>query len=200
MLAIACALCIPLPAAAARRVLVVSNVENDARIDRVREAIAYWREVFTGLDLEPELIDTGVAVKPSGARAIENFAWQISRLAGRLPENTDQPPPPAELLALDSDVVILLSTQPLLPFARPLAERRRYLVAIPRARATGDSGPDPNVIAHELGHVLGLEHGDDATALMCEPCPSASGSDADFRPLSAGDRARLIELYGKRAP
>ena len=194
------ALGIAFPAAAAPRVLVLSPVASDARIERVREAIAYWKDVFADLGLEPPLIDAGVAIKPAGARAIENFAWQISRLAGRLPEDPEQPPPPRELLALDADVVVLLSGQPLLPFARPLTDGR-YLVAIPRALdVEQDSGGDRNVIAHELGHVLGLRHGADPKALMCEPCPTAGAGDAQFRPISDADRARLIELHGSREP
>ena len=94
-LAILSALAVVPPAAAARRVLVVSPTENDARIALVREAIVYWNGVFAELKLEQPLIEAGVVVKPAGVRAIENFAWQISRLAGRLPDGMDGPQPPA---------------------------------------------------------------------------------------------------------
>jgi hypothetical protein len=189
------------PTPAARRVVVVSPGAEDPRIARVGEAIEFWRDVFAELGLAEPLVEGGVLVQPAGARALENFAWQISRLAGRLPEGSDGPSPPPELLAIDGDVVVLLSVQPLLSFTRPLPAPGRYVVAIAAARESApDSHPDRNVVAHELGHVLGLRHGNDPTALMCEPCPIVEGGlDAPFRPLTAADRERLVELHG-RAP
>ena len=71
-------------AAPARRVLVVSTIAGDSRLEAVREAIAFWRDIFAELDLAPPLVEAGVVVAPPGTRAIENFAWQISRAAGPL--------------------------------------------------------------------------------------------------------------------
>ncbi|MBK7831714.1 MAG: matrixin family metalloprotease [Gemmatimonadetes bacterium] len=57
-----------------------------------------------------------------------------------------------------------------------------------------------NVIAHELGHVLGLEHNGDATTLMCgrpascRPVDFASGN-ARFFPLTAEDERRLTRRW-----
>jgi matrixin len=188
------------PASSARHVLVVTSDAGDARIELVREAILFWRDTFAELDLEPPLVEAGVVVAPPGLRPLENFAWQTSRAAGRLPEGVSGPPAPPELLALDGDVVVLLSKQHLLPFARPLLpDSARYLVAIPAARDTQPAGVARNIIAHELGHSLGLRHGDDPTSLMCEPCSTAPADGGPaFRPLTAAHRARLVELYRSR--
>jgi hypothetical protein len=189
------------PAVAARRVKIVTPDADDPRVPWVHDAIAFWRDTFAELGLEPALVGAGLVVAPPGERAMENFAWQISRAAGRLPDGVAGPPPPPELLALDGDVVVLLSSQRLMPFARPfLPDSGRYLVAIPAVRREAQpAGVARNVIAHELGHSLGLRHGEDPASLMCEPCPGATvEGDGTFRPLTNKDRARLVELYGSR--
>ena len=86
-----------------RRVVVVSPSAEDSRIAPVREAIDFWRVTFAELELSAPLVESDILVRPAGTRAIENFAWQISRLAGRLPDDAaDGPTPPPELLAIGS--------------------------------------------------------------------------------------------------
>jgi len=57
-----------------------------------------------------------------------------------------------------------------------------------------------NVVAHELGHAIGLPHNDDPRLLMCgrpAPCrPDAFTSETPhFFPLSAAEKERLQKLY-----
>ena len=57
-----------------------------------------------------------------------------------------------------------------------------------------------NVIAHELGHAIGLRHNADATKLMCgrpAPCrPDAFAADTPrYFPLTAEEKARLLAMY-----
>ena len=61
-----------------------------------------------------------------------------------------------------------------------------------------------NVIAHELGHAIGLGHNDDPAMLMCgrpAPCrPDAMQSDTPrIFPLTAGEREELRRMYSPRA-
>ena len=55
------------------------------------------------------------------------------------------------------------------------------------------------VVAHELGHVLGLEHNAESHTLMCGPCQplTAEPDETGFLPLTESDRTRLLELYGE---
>lgn len=60
-----------------------------------------------------------------------------------------------------------------------------------------------NVIAHELGHAIGLGHNADPTMLMCgRPAPCRPGlfasQTARYFPLSAADRTSLLAMYPAR--
>ena len=65
------------------RVLVVGSDETDARIPQTHEAIEFWNRTFVDLGLEPVLIDARVVLASPVTRTLENYAWQISRRAGR---------------------------------------------------------------------------------------------------------------------
>ena len=69
----------------------------------------------------------------------------------------------------NGDVIIVLSDDAgFNPFAFPSPALRKVLVAIPSLRKYPFwPAAARNVVAHELGHALGLDHNDDATSLMC---------------------------------
>jgi hypothetical protein len=185
------------PSDAARVVVVVSG-EDDARIGAVREAVGFWNATFEDLGLEPALRAPDVLAAWPSIRALENYAWQISRRAGRASAGALEPPPPAELVGLDAEVVVLLSAQRLMPFAWPLAGTRRHFVAVAVDAEDARRGGMLRVIAHELGHTLGLRHDrGNSAALMCMPCDrAAKDPGATLPPLGPRERARLLELHG----
>ncbi len=141
----------------------------------------------------------------AGLRPFENYAHQLSRLAGRLHASGPGPAPPEALFAVEAEVVVLLSVQNLMPFAWPYGEGGRYFVAVP----AGEERENVlrNVIAHELGHVLGLKHLAEPGVLMCQPCDTSTAISRDqaagpspataavdqprFLPLTDLDRERL---------
>lgn len=181
---------------------MLAPTHEDPRIALAREAIEFWKATFVDLGIPPVLREAEVIVASPNARALENYARRIHQRAGRPAAGSFEPLPPAELSALGADVVVLLSTQPIMPFAWPVKRDERHFVAIP---ADSPEEPDPpivtrNVIAHELGHTVGLRHHRDPRTMMCVPCRTESlrSGEREFLPLTKGDNARLIELHSGR--
>ncbi len=182
-----------------REVVIVTPDAGDERVTQTHDAVAFWNETLSDLDLGVRLRETDLVVA-SENRALENYARLISQRGGRLPRGAAGPQPPRELIDLGADVVVLLSRQPLMPFAWPLPGSTNYFVAIRAVepRRPGDDKVLRNVIAHELGHTLGLTHNRATATLMCGPCSSAAAEDnpLEWLPLTADDRARLRALHG----
>ena len=198
------ALAVALPAAGQgleRRLVVVVPEADDPRVEHTRAAIAFWNRTLADLELDVRMREVALVAGPPGMRAIETFARFVSQRGGRIPKGRDGPQPPPELTALGGDVVVLLSRQPLLPFAWPLIGSPDHLVAIRTARPgrPREGTVLRNVIAHELGHTLGLRHNRGGASLMCGPCSSlaARESHGGWLPLTSRDRALLRALHGK---
>ena len=199
-------LCLSSPAAAQnlseRQVIVIVADEGDPRVGYVRDAMMFWNRTLADLGLSVRLSEVELAVAPRGHRSIETFARFVSQRGGRVPKGVSGPQPPLELRELGGDVVMLLSVQPLLPFAWPLVGSPGYFVAIRsvQARRPNDNTVLRNVIAHELGHTLGLIHNRGGASLMCGPCSAlAVGSRPDgWLSLTDRDRSRLRQLHSSR--
>lgn len=184
-------------------VLVLVPSAADDRLASALEAVAFWNDRLAELGVETRFAEPRVVVESPVERAVENYARQVAQRATRLPAGDAEPPPPAALDDLGADVVLLLSRQDILSFAWPLPRvlPPRYLVVIRRVRGPYRTDPmvTKHVVAHELGHALGLDHNAEPHTLMCGPCqPLTAEPDATgFLPLTAGDRARLVELHGR---
>ena len=182
-------------------ILVVVPSAADDRLAPSREAIAFWNDRLVELGAATRFAAPRVVVESPVERALENYARQVAQRATRLPAGDSEPPAPAALVDLDADVVLLLSRQDILSFTWPLprVSPPRYLVVIRRVRGPYRTDPmvTKHVVAHELGHALGLDHNAEPHTLMCGPCqPLTAEPDATgFLPLTAGDRARLVELH-----
>ena len=183
-------------------ILVLAPSAADDRAAPSREAIAFWNDRLTELGLDARFAAPRVVVGSPVERAVENYARQVAQRATRLPAGDAEPPPPAALVDLGADVVLLLSRQDILSFTWPLPRTpQRFLVVVRKVggRYRTDPMVTKHVVAHELGHVLGLGHNAEPHTLMCGPCrPLTAEPDATgFLPLTAADRARLVELHGR---
>ena len=186
-----------------RTVVIFVPALDDDRLEPTHEAIAFCNETFTHIGLELHL---GTPVVVVGVpRSVETYARLIALRAGRLPVPEDlEPMVPSELNQLDADIVLVLSRQDIMSYAwkLPRIESGRHLVVIRQVRGPdrGDPMVSRHVIAHELGHTLGLLHNEDPHTLMCGPCQplTAESDNRGFLPLTDSERNALREWYTLR--
>jgi hypothetical protein len=182
-----------------RSVVIITPDESDGRFAAAREAVVFWNQTLSNLKLRPRLLETKVLVAPPISRRLETYTRQIWLLAGRPVPNGGGPTPPKELLELEGDIVVFFSKQVIFSFAWPFAGRTRYFIGIQTDSEAPLNYPNVsrNVIAHELGHALGLAHNGNTETLMCGPCQHLlywSGQPAFF-PLTPEERTQLAVLH-----
>ena len=177
------------------RVTIICRAD-DSRVPVVREALAHWNTEAARLGLRVHLDSATLVSGPlpedalrAAGRAMPWRALGILRLR-------------TALTSVEGDVVIALSRADLISFGVTTGTGRVGVIGLRPADRWPLSLPNAlrNVVAHELGHVLGLEHNADATTLMCgrpAPCrPSAYESDrARFFPLTASDEMALRKRW-----
>ena len=175
--------------------LTVVWLADDQRVRVVRDAVAYWNGLFGE-------IGTPFRLGPVSYAGGMIPADQLSAISNQFLSSGVRPELPANVEQTAGDIVVALSDGDFVSFGMRWPPRQKALVAIKSNTRypLGLGNVERNVVAHELGHAIGLGHNSDPAMLMCgRPAPCrpdvfASGTERFF-PLMDGEKAALRALY-----
>jgi hypothetical protein len=189
----------PVPASAAWTVvptIAIVSTENEARLPLVHEAVDFWNRSFAELGSAFRL---GEVTQTTGVFPVDELKVLSATVVSPRPLESR---PPEFMHSLSNNIVVALSEGDFVSFARRWPSMGKALVAIKTDRTWPLNLPNVarNLIAHEIGHAIGLGHNSDPTMLMCgrpAPCrPDAFASPtARFFPLSSEEKALLLARY-----
>jgi len=175
--------------------ITLSGEQGDPRINFAFEAVDCWNlrlaELGTPFRVGPVVFTT----------VIVPLDFLQAASASALGEGP-RPDLPESVQGIEGDIIIALSDGDFVSFAARYPSEGKVVIGIRSHQVfplTLANVPR-NVIAHELGHAIGLGHNDDPTRLMCgrpascRPDAFESGK-AKFFPLTVEEEALLLEAY-----
>ncbi len=175
--------------------VTILTAPNDPRILLVLEAVEFWNKSFAEIGMSFRL--------GSVAQTSETLPAQyLGRLSDAVLNRKPLPDPPETLRNMKGDLIVALSEGYFVSFSTGFTKEGRIIVGIRSDGLPPLTFPNVarNVIAHELGHAIGLGHNNDPTKLMCgrpASCrPGAFQSNVEkYFPLTEVEKARLLKIY-----
>jgi hypothetical protein len=176
--------------------IVLVSPENDSRIQDTYEAIDFWNHTFAQIGTSFRL---GSVVRTAEKLPANQMVLLSQNLLGR--SNL------SNIREMSGDLILVLSDENFISFAygSPSDSRvldGKVLVAIKSQEIFPLTLPNVtrNIIAHELGHAIGLNHNSDPTKLMCGRPASCrpnlfESEQAEFFPLSNEEELILEKMY-----
>jgi hypothetical protein len=195
-------LCLPVGRALAARLgfawdrvptIAVLGPADDPRQALVLDAVTFWNQTLGELGSSFRL---GAVTRQEG-----NIPDSLIVALSENTLNGMHPPFPERLGSIPDDIIVVLSDADFISFSTHWSTGKG-LVAIKSNRAYPLTLPNVarNVIAHELGHAIGLAHNSGPMMLMCgrpAPCPPMAFQSATehYFPLTSDEKALLLRLY-----
>jgi hypothetical protein len=177
--------------------IVVIGPSDDARQPLVDEAVVFWNKTF-------EQLGSGFRLGEITRHAGSVSGSELERMSEQVLQGTRRPnwTLPDSIVNIPGDLFVVLGDADFVSFAGPFAANHRRMVAIRGLQHSPMNVPNVarNVIAHELGHAIGLRHNSDPTSLMCgrpsscRPYLFRSGEPKMF-PLTDQERNDLLAIY-----
>jgi hypothetical protein len=176
--------------------IVVVSAEGDARLALVDEAVSFWNrlmeEIGSGFRLG-QVVRITQSIPEEALQSLSQSIVNSPSGRGYIPQTLLNPP---------GDLTIFLAESEFVSFAGPFDIHSKRVVAIRGMNFQPINLPNVarNVIAHELGHAIGLGHNGDPTKLMCgrpAPCrPALFRSDEPlFFPITEFEKRQLLWMY-----